>query len=186
MLILQTKNKPSNLKLYFGKDKNSLGWKTVVLPFDSPHIHFYCRNCMAASSAVITLSGIIRALFSLKQTNKRIYSFWSTCFWILSAVITGIYILPFMCIIIGSSGQLLEVGVVIIWVTDEEMQDQRGEATCSISHSQGIRQDRIKERAPLWGQRDLGSNLCYLTTGWPWVNCFTSLNLHFLVIKMAL
>lgn len=60
-----------------------------------------------------------------------------------------IYILPFMCITIGSSGQLLEIGVVIISVTDEEMQDQRGEATCSKSHSQGIRQDGIKERAAL-------------------------------------
>lgn len=56
----------------------------------------YWRNCFAASPAVVTFSGIIKALFCPKETNRRIYFFWSTCLWILSAVITGIYVLPQM------------------------------------------------------------------------------------------
>ena len=78
--------------------------------FRFPHFHFYCRNYMAASPAVRTLLGIIRALFCFKQTNKRIYSFWSTCLWILGTVTAGTYILPYIGIITGSLGQILGVG----------------------------------------------------------------------------
>ena len=39
-----------------------------------------------------------------------IYSFWSTCSWVLGMVIAGICILPYIGIITGSLGQLLGVG----------------------------------------------------------------------------
>lgn len=56
----------------------------------------YWGNCIAASPAMVTFSGIIKALFCPKETKRRINFFWSTCLWILSAVITGIYVLPQM------------------------------------------------------------------------------------------
>lgn len=109
-------------------------WVAFRFPLSPPHLPpppttytpFYYRNYIAASPAVITFFGIIRAVFCLKQTNKRIYSFSPTCWWILSAVIMGIYILPKICIVFGPSGQPLGIGVVIILVTEGEMKDQRG------------------------------------------------------------
>lgn len=103
MLRPQTKSKLSNLKLYFGKNENRLDWKSALCCLVT---HSCPRNSHLLKELFCCFSSwgdfffffflIIKALFCPKETNRRIYFFWSTCLWILSAVITGIYVLPQM------------------------------------------------------------------------------------------
>lgn len=52
-------------------------------------------------------------------------------------------------LIIGPSGQPLEVGLVNFSITGEEAKDQRGEAASSGPHSKFRVEGKLMERAPL-------------------------------------